>query len=557
MVSDDLLVQGFERVDRQLADAAALAGHLVPVGSMFAFLAAHRAEVFPDVDYADLFAPPGVGRASLPATQMAAVLALQALCDYSDRETAEAVRFDVRWKVAIGAAVDDAGFDPSSLVYWRNRIAKSARPHRVNDAVKRIVEQTGVLKGRRRRAVDSTILADAVATQDTVTQLVSAIRRVARLVPGAAGQVAAVCTGHDYSKPGKPPVDWDDPAAKDGLVSALVNDANALVAALDGAALEEEAAAAVALLALVAGQDVEPAEGSDGRDGRWRIARKVTEDRVVSTVDPEARHTRKSPEARRDGYRAHVAADPQTGIITDEKLTKAAGQDNSDPAVAEEFLAHQATGPATTEDASHQDASHQDASHQDASHEDGGRLAWYGDSAYGTGDLRDAVERAGHRAVIKPKPIQPAVPGGFTIDDFTVNDDQTMTCPAGHTRPMTTHRNVTFGALCRNCPLRPACTTSKTGRSTQVHPHDNLLRAARAAWRADPTLRADYQHHRPNIERVVAQIATRGGRRLKLRYRGVTKNDAWLKRRAAALNLRNLISRGLTRSNGTWQLATS
>jgi len=136
-------MQGFERMDRQLTDAAALAGHLVPAGSMFAFLAAHRAGVFPDADYADLFASPGVGRPSLPATQMAAVLTLQALCDYSDRETAEAVRFDVRWKVAIGAPLDDPGFDPSSLVYWRKRIAKSQRPHRVNDAVKQVIEQTG------------------------------------------------------------------------------------------------------------------------------------------------------------------------------------------------------------------------------------------------------------------------------------------------------------------------------------------------------------------------------------------------------------------------------
>src|SRR6266851_4377291 len=113
---DDRLMQGFERMDRQLLDAEMLTGHLVPAGSMFAFLAAHRAEVFPDADYADLFAPPGVGRPSLPATQMAAVLTLQVLHDYSDRETAEAVRFDVRWKVAIGSSLDDAGFDPSSLV---------------------------------------------------------------------------------------------------------------------------------------------------------------------------------------------------------------------------------------------------------------------------------------------------------------------------------------------------------------------------------------------------------------------------------------------------------
>ena len=77
---------------------------------------------------------------------MAAVLALQTLHDYSDRETAEAVRFDVRWKVACGLAIDDAGFDPSSLVYWRNRIARSERPHRVNDAIRKIVEETGVLK---------------------------------------------------------------------------------------------------------------------------------------------------------------------------------------------------------------------------------------------------------------------------------------------------------------------------------------------------------------------------------------------------------------------------
>ena len=201
-----------------------------------------------------------------------------------------------------------------------------------------------MLRGRRRRAVDSTILADAVATQDTVTQLVSAIRKVAREVPGAAEQIAAVCTGHDYSKPGKPKIDWDDPAAKDALVSALVSDANAVVAALEGRDLDERAASALALLALVAGQDVEPAEGSDGTDGRWRIARKVAGDRVISTVDPDARHTRKSPEARRDGYRAHLAADPETGIITDEKLTRAAGTENSDPAVAEEFLAAEAAG---------------------------------------------------------------------------------------------------------------------------------------------------------------------------------------------------------------------
>jgi hypothetical protein len=547
-------MQGFERMDGELLDAAM--GHLVPAGSMFAFLAAHRADVFPDADYADLFALPGVGRPSLPATRMAAVLTLQALHDYSDRETAEAARFDVRWKVATGARLDDPGFDPSSLVYWRNRIAKSQRPHRISDAVRKVVRETGVLKGRRRRAVDSTVLADAVATQDTVTQLVSAIRKVAREVPGAAEKIAQVCTGHDYSKPGKPKIDWDDPAAKEALVSALVSDANAVVAALEGRDLDERAASALALLALVAGQDVEPAEGSDGTDGRWRIARQVAGDRVISTVDPDARHTRKSPEARRDGYRAHLAADPGTGIITDEKLTRAAGTENSDPAVAEEFLAAEAAaGDAACGGTAGSPGSPGAGGPDDGAAADRD-LSWYGDSAYGTGDLRGAIDDAGHQAVIKPKPLQAPVEGGFTVDDFIVDEQQgTVTCPAGRTVALSRTRIATFGVLCRDCPLRARCTTCKTGRKLVLHPRDDLLRAARADWAASSGLRKDYMTHRPNVERAVAQVATWRGRRLKLRYRGTARNHAWLKRRTAALNLRNLISKGLTR-DGAWALAT-
>lgn len=547
-------MQGVERPDRELFDAAALVGHLVPPGSMFAFLAQHRNDVFPDVDFTDLFSQ-GKGRPSIPATVMAAVMTLQTLHDYSDRETAEAVCFDLRWKVAIGASLVDTGFDASTLVYWRRRIARSDRPHRINEAVKKIVEATGVLAGRRRRAIDSTILADAVATQDTITQLISAIRRVMRQVPGAAEQVATLTSGHDYTKPGKPSIDWDDPAAKDSLVSALVNDATTLVDAFRDGELDEPAAAALALLALVAGQDVEPAEGSDGTDGRWRIARKVADDRIISTVDPDARHTRKSPQARRDGYRAHLAADPDTGIITDEALTKAAGTDNSDPAVAEQFLAGDIANSNTTADAPADDQPCAAPTGQDAPRPP---REWYGDSAYGTGDLRGAIDDAGHEAVIKPKPLQSPVEGGFTIDDFTIDDDnQSVTCPAGNTRPISPGRVATFGALCRDCPLRAQCTTSKTGRKIVLHERDDLLRQARRNWKTNPDLRQRYRRHRPNIERVVAQVATRRGRRLNLRYRGTGANNAWLKRRTAALNLRNLIGQGLTRRNGTWALATT
>jgi hypothetical protein len=535
-------MQGVERTDRELLDAAALVGHLVPEGSMFAFLAEHRGRVFPDGLFADLF-PSAKGRRSMPGSVAASILTLQTLLDLSDAETAEAARCDLRWKVATGMALDDKGFHPTTLTYWRRRLAKSARPHRINDAVRQVVQATGILHGRHRRAMDSTILSDAVATQDTITQLVAAVRRVARQVPGAAEQITAVCTGHDYTRAGKPDIDWDDPAAKDTLVSALVNDANTLLATLTGTdpdERDEQAQCALALLALVAGQDVEPAEGSDGTDGRWRIARKVTEDRVISIVDPEARHTRKSPEARRDGYRAHLAAEPGTGIITDEQLTKATGTDNSDAAVAEQFL--------TADLADNTDTDQADTSP---------RREWYGDSAYGTGDLRGAIHDAGHHAVIKPKPLQSAVEGGYTIDDFTANEQaQTVTCPNGNTRPISTTRVATFGALCRDCPLRARCTKSKTGRKIILHERDDLLRQARHDFKNNPHLSESYRRHRPNIERVVSQIASRGGRRLKLRYRGTEPNNAWLKRRTAALNLRNLINRGLDHAAG-WILTTA
>jgi hypothetical protein len=514
---------------------------------MFGFLAAHRAELFPDAEYADLFAPAGTGRPSIPATQMAAVLTLQVLHDYSDRETAEAVRCDLRWKVALGLAVDDGGFHPSSLTYWRNRIAGSARPHRVSDAVRAIVGQTGIVAGRR-RAVDSTILADTVATQDTVTMLVSAIRRVRREVPGAAAVIAAVCTGHDYARPGRPVADWSDPEASQALVSGLVNDADAVIAAFAGAALDQSAAAAVALLALVAGQDVEPAEGSDGTDGRWRIARRegrgAFEDRVISAVDPEARHARKNWHTRVDGYRAHLAADPGTGIITGEKLTRAAGQGNSDPEVAAQFLAAEHDRP----------DEHAGPDGQD----EPDPLTWYADSAYGTGELRKTISDAGDRAVIKPRtPRPPTTPGRFTAGDFTVDHDAgTVTCPAGITRRIPPCQTVNFGSACRSCPLRQRCTANtRTGRTLTVHPHDRLLRAARRDWASDPGLRKEYRTHRPHVERVVAQVATQRGRRLKLRYRGTVKNNAWLKRRTAAVNLRTLIRHGLARRDGAWLLA--
>jgi hypothetical protein len=520
------LMQGTSPAQHGVMDAESVLGGLLPSGSVYAFLAEHRRELFADELFADLF-PSHLGRPSVPADVVAVVLVLQALEGRSDREAAEALTFDLRWKAACGWPVGAPGFHPTVLTYWRRRLARSARPNRIFDSVREVVAATGALTGKTRRALDSTVLDDAVATQDTVTQLIAAIRRVRREVPGAADVVAAYCTAHDYDDPGKPSIAWNDPQARAQLVDALVGDAHRLLGHLPDQQLGPAAAEAVALLALIAGQDVEPVEDGDGSEGRWQIARRVAHERVISTVDPDARHAHKTVSRRQDGFTAHVVVEPDTGLITNTRLTRAAGSDNMDAVVGMELLADDATvaGPAEV-------------------------LA---DSAYGTGDALAALAEAGHTALIKPWPLRPPVAGGFTLDDFTVDAAAgVVTCPNGVTRAISRTRAVTFGVACRGCPLRARCTTAADGRSLHLHPHEALQRAHRSRA-ADPDFQAVYRRHRPMVERSIAWV-TRGHRRVP--YRGELKNDAWLHLRVAAVNLRRLINLGLTGTDGQWALAT-
>ena len=519
-------MQGTSPAQHGVMDAASVLGGLLPSGSVYAFLAEHRRELFPDAMFADLFPSP-LGRPSVPGDVVAVVLVLQALEGRSDREAAEALTFDLRWKAACGWPVGTPGFHSTVLTYWRRRLAASARPDRIFDSVREVVAATGALSGKTRRALDSTVLEDAVATQDTVIQLIAAIRRVAREVPGAAAVIAAHCTAHDYADPGKPAIAWNDPQARAQLVDALVGDAHRLLGHLPEQQLGPGGAEAVALLALIAGQDVEPAENGDGTDGRWQIARRVAHDRVISTVDPDARHAHKTVHRRTDGFTAHVVVEPDTGLITNTRLTRAAGIDNTDAVVGVELLAGDDTVP--------------------------GPVDVLGDSAYGTGGALDALRKAGHTPVIKPWPLKPAVPGGFTAADFTVDEAAgTATCPHGVTRSISRTRIVTFGAACRGCPLRARCTTAGRGRQLKVHEYDALQRAHRARA-ADPDFQATYRRHRPMVERSIAWL-TRGNRRVP--YRGVAKNDAWLHLRVAAIDLQRLLTLGLTGTDGHWALAS-
>lgn len=529
-------MQGEADRQRELLDVESLAGHLLPAGSVFAFLAEHRDGLFPASMFTDLF-PSGRGRPSIPGEVIASVLVLQALHGYSDREAAEALTFDLRWKAACGYAVDAAGFHPSTLTYWRRRLAASESPQRIFEAVREVIGATGAVAGKTRRAVDSTVLDDAVARQDTITQLIASIRRVARDVPGAAALVTAHCTrlgaltGDDYTGTGKPRIAWDDEDAREALVSALVNDALALLTALDVEAITEaggRAAEAVALLALVAGQDVEPAEGSDGTDGRWRIALRTVPDRMISTVDPDARHAHKTRERRQDGFKAHIVVEPDTGLMTTVALTKTNGQANSDAAVGADLV----TADPTVEDTND--------------------VQVLGDSAYASGEMLATLNDKGWVPVLKPWPLRPAVPGGFTLDDFTHDPEAgTLTCPAGITRRVSARGTVTFGTACTGCPLRARCTTAQDGRTVKLGPHHQLQRQHRKRA-AEAGFQDIYRRHRPMVERSIAWL-TRGARRVP--YRGVTKNNAWLHHRVAGLNLRRLLTLGLTLEDGTWAIA--
>ena len=506
-------MQGSSRPDRTLLDSAALCAHLLGEGSVHAFLAEHRAEVFPDELFEDLF-PTSRGRPSVPADVIATVMVLQALEGLSDRQAVRRLETDIAWKAAAGLALTDEAFHPTVLVLWRNKLRASDAPERIFDAVRAVITSSGVIAGKTRRALDSTVLDDAVARQDTITMLVTQICRVRRLIP----ELGSVWIREHNLEGGRPPCDWEDPIDMERLISELVDDANELVWAAEDLDLNDKQAAAVALLALVAGQDVEP--GDD--PGTWRIAQRTAPDRVVSTVDPESRHAHKTAHSYRDGFKAHVAIEPDTGLVTDCDLT--AGT-TSDADAAPGLIGDE---PAGTE--------------------------VLGDSAYGSGELRDHLEKEGKTAVIKPPPLRPAVPGGFDLDDFDINEEAaTVTCPAGVVVSLSAKRRASFGANCKTCPLRRRCTTAKAGRVIVLHPHHRHLVAARSQAKTED-FDTVYRRWRPMVERSLAWL-TRGMNR-KLRYRGVERNQLWWSHRCAAVNLQRLITLGLTAgANGTWAMA--
>lgn len=490
----------------------------LPEKSIFRLLARDSHRLFPDEDFADLFTD--VGRRSIPPRIVAVVMVLQRLQGLSDREAADAFAFDLRWKYAAGALeFDHRGFVHTVLVDMRARLRGSERPDRIFEKVLQVAKEAGLVG--RKRVLDSTALYDAVATQDTVTMIRSSIRSLLKVVPQElqAELRKALKRQDDYETAGKPACDWDDATAREALVDALARDAHAVLALLEGRTLAPDVKQAGELVATVVGQDLEKRD-----DGVFVIARRVSPDRVISTVDPETRHGHKTAARGFDGYKGHLAVDPDSEIVV---ATQVTAGNVGDAAAASEML---------TEALEHAETL-------------GEKAEVFGDASYGTAEIVERLQAAGADVNVKVQRPSPPRKGLFSQEAFVVDSAAgTATCPNGVVTPLRPladgSATAEFGRSCSQCPLRDQCTRSPSGRTLNLHPKHELLQRSRTDQR-DPAWKALYRRTRPKVERKIAHLMKRrhGGRRARVRGRLRVSHDFSLL--AAAVNLARLAILGL------------
>jgi hypothetical protein len=593
--------------DRQpsvLNDVDRFCDEALAENSIYALLHRERDRLFPDEMFADLFSDKG--RRSVPPSVVATVMVLQRLEGLSDREATERYSFDARWRYAAGVGSYDCGgwgsFAHTVLVDFRARLDRSSDNRRIFDRSVEVAGEAGLVGATR--VLDSTPLYDAVATMDTITLIRSAIRGLLKVADAVleAQLRGLIRCGDDYASSAKPQIDWDDQAAREELMHSRAADGYAMLAHLDSRALEGPVADAAKLLVTVLGQDLE-----ENEDGVFRIARRVAPDRVISTVDPDARHGHKTSARGFDGYKGSVALDPDSEIITDTEVSAAnvgdasvaadliddlTGGEDGDGRGDDTPQSGEATpgnssggkpaakpkraggnkgarkakgrraGKAAAQVARAGRAAARRANVRARHQRRRGRQARptvYGDAAYGSGEFLDHLARAGIDSRCKTQP--PVAPGGrYSKEQFYIDlDADTVTCPAGE--EVTIRRNKTgdgiayFESACASCPLRPDCTTAQQGRTIQVGRHEALLAEARTQAN-DPQWRDDYRQTRPKVERKLAHLMRRrhGGRRA--RMRGHNKIGADFSLLAAAHNLARLASLGLRSGpERTWAIA--
>ena len=378
-----------------------------------------------------------------------------------------------------------------------------------------------------KRVLDSTPLYDAVATQDTVTMIRSAIRQLLAVAdPVLEAELRRVLRrDDDYGSGGKPTCDWDDPAAREQLVAELAADGFACLGVLDGRDLTSEVTDAAELLATVLGQDLEA-----GDDGRFRIAR-----RGRQGPGHLHRRSRRPPRAQDPG--------PRFRRLQGSRRGRPRQRDH-----------HRHDGHARQR--RRRVGRHRPHRRSPRRRRRGDDAKVYGDSAYGTGEFQQRLDDNDIGSGCRTQPPSPLPGGLFGKDRFDIDlDDDTVTCPAGVT--VSIRRGVHgdgiayFAEHCTTCPLRAQCTNADGGRTIRVNEFEAALARARQR-QADPDWQADYRANRPKVERKLAHLMRRrhGGRRA--RVRGRAKVDADFNLLAAAANLARLATLGLRSTTTGW-----
>ncbi|TMK53456.1 MAG: IS1182 family transposase [Actinobacteria bacterium] len=502
------MVLGRVKPQGSLLETRHMRRHLVTKGSFYERLADHGDEIVTDDDFADLYAP-RMGRPSIPPSVMVRAMLCATHDKTSDEETSRRSRVDADWKAAMGVDDDFLGIGATTFSLMRARmLAHDADATLFEKTLQKAVAK-GILRGKLTAIIDSSPVHGAGAVADTYELIRAAIAKLVAATGGPKVLPSRLRKDARTAVRGKAVVDWADATARRAELDRLVGLARALLAL----PVDDAAAEARELLARIVGQDV-----TDTDDGP-AIGQGVAADRVVSVVDPEMRHGRKSSSKRVDGYKAHVLTDHDSELILGVSVTPA--NDPDGPEAAPLVAAARGRGVPVAE--------------------------VLGDTAYGDGDTRVAVEAAGAKITAKTQP--PPSTGRFVKTDFTIDPDTpSATCPAGHVATHTTTsrdhkgRKLTalhFGAeICGACPLRERCTTNPKGRSITLNFHEARLQAARAEQTRASTRRK--LRRRALVERKLAETKRHGAG--KARYRGTRKVLLQQRLTAAMVNLKRLFT---------------
>jgi len=526
---------------RGLFDADTMYLDFVGRDSFYGFLATQRSRIFHDEDFADLYCKNN-GRDSVPPSRLANALLLQAHDRVSDEEAKDRADFDIRWKVALGIALDDHPFAKSTLQLFRAQLILHDKARQVFTKSLDFARETGYLKHRKIRVVlDTTFILGAGAVRDTYNLLADGIVTLVRVLASLADREPAAWAADKglgrYFAPsikGTAEINWDDAAERQTVLRGIVADADRLLTEAratlaqyaDGVPENRAIREAADLLTQLLLQDIDRTpSGAALKEG-------TSPNRIVSVHDPDMRHGHKSASVRFEGHKAAVAVDPESQLITAVDVLPGNAHDSERAVslVEQSEENAQATVSATI-----------------------------GDCAYGTGPMRQAFADQG-RTLIAPVPASPQRKG-FAKDAFVIDVEAlTCRCPAGqvtavlvpagsrtyHSGERVALRAFRFSsAVCAACPLRPQCvTTHYGGRRIHLHPQEALMQAARAFQQSDAY--APYRKLRQAVEHRLARLVQLGVRQA--RYVGRIKTLFQLLLAATVANLTLVASKtGLMR----------